>query len=48
MNVSEEASKVCLALMCGLLDIPVYNNLVESLHVMFTTYLAGPRPSFPP
>jgi intraflagellar transport protein 46 len=22
-----------------LLDIPVYNNLVESLHVMFTTYL---------
>jgi hypothetical protein len=23
----------------AVLDIPVYNNLVESLHVMFTTYL---------
>ena len=26
-------------LMCSVLDIPVYSNLVESLHVMFTTYL---------
>ena len=26
-------------LSCAALDIPVYDNLVESLHVMFTTYL---------
>mmetsp|Transcript_36247 Transcript_36247/g.43739 ORF Transcript_36247/g.43739 Transcript_36247/m.43739 type:complete len:356 (+) Transcript_36247:111-1178(+) len=25
--------------LCNLLDIPVYNNTVESLHVMFTLYL---------
>jgi intraflagellar transport protein 46 len=25
--------------MCAVLDIPVYTNVVESLHVMLTTYL---------
>lgn len=23
---------------CGLLDIPVYNNIIESLHVLFTLF----------
>ena len=26
-------------LLCSLLDIPIYNNVIESLHVMFTLYL---------
>ncbi|GBG90504.1 hypothetical protein CBR_g50849 [Chara braunii] len=26
--------------LCTILDIPLYDNLVESLHVMFTLYLA--------
>ena len=25
-------------LICGICDIPVYNNLVQSLHVLFTLY----------
>lgn len=25
--------------MCAVMDIPVYDNLIESMHVLFTTYM---------
>ena len=31
---SQEYAKI----VCCIMDIPVYNNLVESLHVLFTLY----------
>jgi len=31
--------KTYVKLVCGILDIPVYDNPVESLHVLFTLYL---------
>ncbi|CAM9340502.1 unnamed protein product, partial [Sphacelaria rigidula] len=26
-------------MMCAVMDIPVYDNLIESMHVLFTTYM---------
>ena len=31
--------KMYVQLVCGVLDIPVYENPIESLHVLFTLYL---------
>lgn len=25
--------------MCAVMDIPVYDNIIESLHVLFTTFM---------
>mmetsp|Transcript_12236 Transcript_12236/g.42442 ORF Transcript_12236/g.42442 Transcript_12236/m.42442 type:complete len:338 (+) Transcript_12236:251-1264(+) len=32
-------AKTFTRILCGILDIPTYNNVVESLHVLFTLYL---------
>ena len=29
----------CSLIACGLLDVPVYDSIVESLHVLFSVYL---------
>ena len=37
---NDAPSPVCVAVqMCAVMDIPVYDNLIESLHVLFTTFM---------